>query len=106
MLVIASMMIWGTPVTPLQFFGYGIALCGMVYYKLGYDNLKAYMGEAGRQWAEFGQRKPVMRKVVIIVGSVLVIFVLLGGLAPTYAPDYDPTAYLAGAASKMGMSSA
>lgn len=101
----ASMIIWGTPVTPLQFFGYGIALCGMIYYKLGYDNIKAYAGEASRQWAEFGQRKPVARKVVIIVSSVLVVFVLLGGLAPAYAPDYDPTQYLAGAASKIGMSS-
>ncbi|OAA55462.1 DUF250 domain membrane protein [Cordyceps fumosorosea ARSEF 2679] len=33
-LVVSSMAIWGTPVTGLQAFGYFIALCGMVYYKL------------------------------------------------------------------------
>ena len=91
MLVVASKMIWGTQVTPLQFFGYSIALGGMVYYKLGYDQLKGYMGEAGRQWAEFGARKPVLRKLAVIVLSVFVLFTLFGALAPTYAPAYDPT---------------
>lgn len=94
MLVIASMIIWGTPVTGLQFFGYSIALAGMVYYKLGYDAIKGYVGEAGRQWAEFGQARPVLRKISVIVLGVVFLFVLFGGLAPTYAPDYDPSKYL------------
>ncbi|OLN95311.1 putative sugar phosphate/phosphate translocator [Colletotrichum chlorophyti] len=90
MLVVASMMIWGTQVSGLQFFGYSIALGGMVYYKLGFEQIKGYMGEAGRQWADFGQRKPILRKLSVIVLSAFVIFTLLGGLAPTYAPEYDP----------------
>ncbi|GJD01923.1 triose-phosphate transporter [Colletotrichum higginsianum] len=90
MLVVASMMIWGTQVSGLQFFGYSIALGGMVYYKLGYEQIKGYMGEAGRQWADFGQRKPILRKLSIIVLSAFVLFTMLGGLAPTYAPEYDP----------------
>lgn len=90
MLVVASMMIWGTQVTPLQFFGYSIALGGMVYYKLGFDQLKGYIGEANRQWAEFGARKPVLRKVAVITMSAFVLFTF-GALAPTYAPNYDPT---------------
>jgi drug/metabolite transporter (DMT)-like permease len=91
MLVAASMMIWGTQVTPLQFFGYSIALGGMVYYKLGYDKLKAYIGEGNRRWAEFGQRKPITRKLIIIISSVFFLMICFGGLAPTYAPEYDPT---------------
>lgn len=63
----------------------------MVYYKLGYDQLKGYIGEAGRQWAEFGARKPVLRKLAIIVLSAFVLFALFGSLAPMYAPAYDPT---------------
>ncbi|KND94122.1 putative sugar phosphate/phosphate translocator [Tolypocladium ophioglossoides CBS 100239] len=90
MLVVASMMIWGTQVTALQFFGYSIALGGMVYYKLGFEQLKGYAGEAGRQWAEFGARKPVLRKIAVIVLSVFVLFTLFGTLAPTYAPAYNP----------------
>ncbi|PNY24643.1 sugar phosphate/phosphate translocator [Tolypocladium capitatum] len=90
MLVVASMIIWGTQVTGLQFFGYSIALGGMVYYKLGFEQLKGYAGEASRQWAEFGARKPVLRKIAVIVLSVFVLVTLLGSLAPTYAPAYDP----------------
>lgn len=85
------MAIWGTRVTSLQFFGYSIALFGMVYYKLGFDQLKVYIGEGSRRWAEFGARKPILRKLSVIIFSVFVLFTLFGGLAPTYAPEYDPT---------------
>lgn len=87
MLVAASMSIWGTPVSGTQFFGYSIALGGLMYYKLGADQLKGYAGQAGRSWQEFGQNKPVARKIVIFVLVLFVVFVLLGGLAPTYAPE-------------------
>ncbi|KAI2631989.1 TPT-domain-containing protein [Hypoxylon sp. NC1633] len=104
LLVIASMLIWGTPVSSLQAFGYTIALGGMIYYKLGFDALKGYAGEAGRQWAEFGAARPALRKVAVIGAVLLFVFILFGGLAPTYAPDYDPSQYLAGAAEKFGVS--
>ncbi|KYK55262.1 triose phosphate/3-phosphoglycerate/phosphate translocator [Drechmeria coniospora] len=91
MLVVASMIIWGTEVTAVQFFGYSIALGGMVYYKLGYEQLKGYAGEAGRHWAEFGARKPVLRKAAVIVFTIMVLVVMFGMIAPTYAPGYDTT---------------
>lgn len=87
LLVAASMMIWGTPVTPLQFFGYSIALGGLVYYKLGADKLKEYGAEAGRQWADYGVRHPALRKLIVFGGVIIILFLLLGGLAPSYAPD-------------------
>lgn len=90
------MMIWGTQVTPLQFFGYSIALGGLVYYKLGADILKGHFEQGGRMWADYGVRHPAMRKVLVFGVVMVVLFLLLGGLAPTYAPDYDPKAYLAG----------
>ncbi|KAG6037415.1 hypothetical protein E4U41_005152 [Claviceps citrina] len=102
MLVVASMIIWGTPVSPLQFFGYSIALGGMVYYKLGYDQLKGYMSEAGRQWAEFGARKPVLRKLAIIVMSVFVFFSLFTAMAPSYA--YDASRFTNEVTSRLGKS--
>ena len=105
LLVAASMMIWGTPISPLQAFGYTIALGGMVYYKLGYDALKGYAGEAGRHWAEFGATRPVARKIVVLGGAVFIVFVLFGGLAPAYAPNYDPTPYISEAAAKYGWNS-
>ncbi|KAK7422141.1 hypothetical protein QQX98_001885 [Neonectria punicea] len=91
MLVAASMAIWGTQVSGLQFFGYSIALGGMVYYKLGYEQIKGHLSDANRQWAEFGARKPVLRKLTIIVATAFLIFTLFGGLAPSYTPEYDPS---------------
>lgn len=103
LLVAASMLIWGTPISGLQFFGYTIALCGMVYYKLGLEAIKGYAAEGGRQWAEFGATRPVARKLVVIVGALFLIFVLFGGLAPSYAADYAP--YLSETAAKYGLGS-
>ncbi|KAK4212878.1 triose-phosphate transporter family-domain-containing protein [Rhypophila decipiens] len=100
MLVAASMMIWGTQVTGLQFFGYSIALGGMVYYKLGYEALRGYAGEAGRQWADFGNRKPILRRLSVITFVLFALFFVLNGLAPA---GIDPTDYINEAKTKIGM---
>ena len=86
LLVAASMIIWGTPVSGLQFFGYSIALGGLLYYKLGGESIRQYASTAGRSWDEFGTNKPLTRKLVIFGCLVLTMILLLGGLAPTYAP--------------------
>ncbi|KAL2129937.1 hypothetical protein VTI74DRAFT_7081 [Chaetomium olivicolor] len=104
LLVVASMIIWGTQVTGLQFFGYSIALGGMIYYKLGYEAIKGYAGEASRQWADFGNRRPVLRRLSIILLALMTVFFLLNGVAPTYAPNVDAGKVLNEAKSKMGMS--
>ena len=66
-----------------------------MYYKLGADKLKEYFRDGGRAWTDYGVRHPVWRKLVIFTGILLFVFILIGGLAPTYAPAYDPKAYLA-----------
>ncbi|OCK74126.1 TPT-domain-containing protein [Lepidopterella palustris CBS 459.81] len=43
LLVVASMIIFLDPVTHLQFFGYSLALGGLVYYKLGGEKITAYI---------------------------------------------------------------
>ena len=88
LLVFASIMIWGTPVSALQYFGYSIALGGMIYYKLGAESIKSFFSELGRQWAEYGAKHPAQRKVVVFGLVILTIFAVLGGLAPTVG--YDP----------------
>jgi hypothetical protein len=98
LLVAASMIIWGTQVSALQFFGYSIALGGMVHYKLGYEAIKGYAGEAGRQWADFGNRQPVLRRVAIIAAVLLTVLVLFNGLAPVGVDTRD---YLQEAKSKI-----
>jgi len=82
LLVCASIAIWGTPVTPTQFFGYSIALMGMIYYKLGAETIKSYFFDGRRKWAEYGQTNPAQRKIVIVGLVVMTLFVLMGGLAP------------------------
>jgi len=87
LLVACSMMIWGTKVSAMQFFGYSIALGGLLYYKLGAEQIKQYISQGGRTWSEFGVQRPVARKLVIFALVVTTIVILLGGLAPTYAPS-------------------
>lgn len=41
LLVLASLLIWATPITFLQIVGYGIALGGMFYYSLPPEGLAA-----------------------------------------------------------------
>ncbi len=81
------MMIWGTPVTKTQFFGYGIALGGLLYYRLGAEQIKGHISQMGRSWSEFGVQRPAMRKALVFGLVLITLFLLLGGLAPTYAPS-------------------
>jgi hypothetical protein len=41
LLVVLSVIIWSTPVSALQMFGYAIALGGLIYYKIGGDQAHA-----------------------------------------------------------------
>ncbi len=87
LLVMASMVIFLDPVSPLQAFGYSIALAGLVYYKLGGEKLKAFFTDSQRQWNEYGARAPVMRRVIMVGLGCLTIFVVFGGLAPRAGYD-------------------
>lgn len=89
LLVAASIAIWGTKITALQYFGYSIALGGLVYYKLGGATIKAQLSEMNRAWAEYGAKHPALRKLIVFVGVMLLLFLVLGGLAPTVG--YDST---------------
>ena len=92
LLVVASMVLFHDPVSGLQAFGYSIALGGLVYYKLGGEKMKGYVAEAQRSWADYGQRQPAMRKVIIIGCAVLVVMLVMGGLAPAVPVEYREAA--------------
>ncbi|KAI9889769.1 MAG: hypothetical protein M1814_004971 [Vezdaea aestivalis] len=94
LLVVASILIWGTVITPLQMFGYFIALGGLVYYKLGAEKLKEYLAEGGRSWTDFGVRRPILRKLMV-GGAVAMAFLLfLGVLGPKYGTSLNASKYL------------
>lgn len=58
-----------------------------MYYKFGIEGFKEYFGQASRSWAEYGVKHPAMRKMLVFAAIMLTIFVLVGGLAPTFAPE-------------------
>lgn len=104
LLVAASMLLFRDPVSGLQAFGYSIALCGLVYYKLGAEKLKEYLGQGQRAWADFGVRHPAMRKVVVFGVVCAVFFVLLLGVSSmgVVPGAYDPVKAGAAAFAKTG----
>ena len=91
MLVVASMVIFLDPVSGLQMFGYSIALSGLIYYKLGAEKIKEFLGQGNRQWGEYGAKHPAMKKFIIFAAIVTVLFVILGGLAPLLPSEYSNT---------------
>ena len=91
LLVAASIAIWGTPISLLQYFGYSIALAGLVYYKLGAATITATFSDLGRMWAEYGAKHPALRKVIVFAGVVSLMVMILLGIAPTVG--LDPTQY-------------
>lgn len=88
LLVCASMLIFRDPVSPLQAFGYSIALFGLVYYKLGAQQIKEYLGAGQRAWTDYGVRHPALRKLIVFGLVLLTMFLLLVGVSSSgYVPD-------------------
>ena len=56
-----------------------------MHYKLGADALKSHIMDAGRNWAEFGQRRPAARQAVVVGVGFVCLFVVVGGMAPEFA---------------------
>lgn len=92
LLVVASVIIWNTQITPLQFLGYGVALGGLVYYSLGYEKLaqgyvavKNYVVSPGEssETSEGGSGKSkrwmFIAGGVVIFSSMLTVLVIYHG---------------------------
>jgi len=102
LLVAASIAIWGTPISLLQYFGYSIALCGLVYYKLGAKPIKEKAADAQRAWAEYGATHPALRKLIVFAMVVMMMLTVMGAVAPSVG--YDP-AYITNAVKSGGKTS-
>lgn len=81
LLVCASILLFGAPISGLQLVGYSIALVALLYYKLGID----------RPGGEYTQihggslRSPTPRKMAVGAGFLLVLLAL-GGMYGGYRP--------------------
>ncbi|KAL7925532.1 triose-phosphate transporter family domain-containing protein [Trichoderma austrokoningii] len=84
LLVVVSVLIWSTPITFLQTVGYTIALAGLTYYSLGYDQLASIGASAASFTSEFfstrgGGGHALRSKRIIVVGlsSLVAMIVVL-----------------------------
>ncbi|KAI2628409.1 triose-phosphate transporter family-domain-containing protein [Xylaria nigripes] len=71
LLVVASMVIFGDPVTLQQYFGYSIALAGLVYYKLGAEKLQQMATDAKLTINEVRRSNPAGFKLGLLCGGLL-----------------------------------
>ena len=79
LLVVSSLVIFGDPVTGQQYFGYSIALGGLVYYKLGVDKLRSMVGDAKMYINETRVNNPSKVKRGLIYVAMGISFLLLLG---------------------------
>lgn len=45
LLVVAAVLFWGTLITPLQMFGYSVALVGIFFYNVPLETVQEFMTE-------------------------------------------------------------
>ncbi|KAK9419444.1 putative Sugar phosphate transporter domain-containing protein [Seiridium unicorne] len=79
LLVVASMVIFGDPVTGQQYFGYGIALAGLTYYKLGADKMNAMITDGRLYINEARRTNPAMVKVIVLCGVLGIVTLVTFG---------------------------
>ncbi len=78
LLVVASMVIFGDPVTGQHFVGYSIALSGLVYYKLGAEKIQSLSMDTKLWLREVRRTHPAGVKIAVGGGIILsVIFIRL-----------------------------
>lgn len=84
----ASIIIWGTTVTFLQFFGYSIALGGLVWYKLGGETLKDYLYQIQAHSA----KNPRIKLGAYAFVTLFFVGLLWFAAGPVYESGAGPTA--------------
>ncbi|KAI1330997.1 triose-phosphate transporter family-domain-containing protein [Xylariaceae sp. FL0255] len=70
LLVVASMVIFGDPVTAQQYFGYSIALAGLTYFKLGSEKTQALIADVKLTVGEARRSNPAGFKLGVICAGL------------------------------------
>ncbi|PKY03735.1 TPT-domain-containing protein [Aspergillus campestris IBT 28561] len=89
LLVVASILIFGDPVTSQQFLGYGIALVGLAYYKLGAAGINSFISDLRLQLANNSGKSKLIIAAVIAGGF---FFFMYAGSGSSPAPVAAPVA--------------
>jgi hypothetical protein len=88
LLVFASMILFHDPVTGQQFFGYSIALAGLVYYKLGPEKLQSLAKDTQLQISQYRQSNPARVKLAGAAAIFVVVFLLMWLWGPASTSQY------------------
>jgi hypothetical protein len=73
------MVIFRDPVTSLQYFGYSIALAGLIYYKLGGEKFQHAVTEVRLSLAGLRQNHPARTKaavVCLVLGALSIVLLV------------------------------
>lgn len=81
LLIVASVLLWGTPISTMQVIGYSIGLAGLTYYSFGYEKIAAGCAATGT-WiaALFGGKNSKMSprvRIAIFIVSIALLSVLI-----------------------------
>ncbi|EMR65815.1 putative duf250 domain membrane protein [Eutypa lata UCREL1] len=78
LLVVASMAIFGDPVTGQQYAGYSIALAGLVYYRLGREGVQTAVTNARLSVSEFRHTQSGRFRILVVglAFTAAVVFLL------------------------------
>ncbi|KAH9901851.1 TPT-domain-containing protein [Xylariomycetidae sp. FL2044] len=68
LLVTTAVVIWGTPITPLQITGYAIAIVGLVLYQANWQELKTRLA-----WYPPMMRKPMLMAASLAIATAVVL---------------------------------
>lgn len=88
LLVMASMLIFHDPVTGTQYFGYAIALGGLVYYKLGGEKLQQAVVEARLSFGGIRQNHPLRARAAVVVVVLAALSLIVLALWPAVPEEY------------------
>ncbi|TEA18222.1 putative sugar phosphate/phosphate translocator [Colletotrichum sidae] len=105
LLIVASVIIWHTSITFMQFLGYFIALLGLVIYSTGWEQLKTASQNTiamGRNtWnshaLDEGRLSPLVRRALLVGLAIFITLMLVLGFA--YKGSSAPADWLAKAGS-------
>jgi hypothetical protein len=96
-LIFASVMLWGTVVTPIQLMGCFIATLGLLYYSLGKDKLHGFLfpcvGQSGREEKGATRGGFARRKIAILFVFLAASAGAAGGWYAGYNVEWDPRIY-------------
>jgi hypothetical protein len=97
-IVLASVLIWNTLVTPMQVAGYTVATIGLLYYSLGADSIHSFIRHQLFQSARneenlIARRRRTQRVLASMLLMIVVLAGAIGGVIAGYRVEMDPRVY-------------